>query len=513
MRFDPKKPINNSSCNQGALLLAAAKKMTSEEKRALGESLDLIEPVTLVTRMDLGEEAGQQEAVAETVSTMALLMRLGDQDLIEGAIAGPFFIQNLPMVRGGQIFEHPGASVMLEGMALGNARALAMARDRLQDAWQHRSHPFNAQLLGGLKELAAHADGLAPEDVRACAAIAMERHLARELAYAQCGVARNSIKGKSSAYGEEDARFDKLHFAGKMLAAACQEGSSLLSEAAMELGAVPTMILALSALRAGSPALAKTMLALSSQEWDGAKGVARAQFFEELADIADMLLGSMRSRQGASRIKSSGKARALGQLILAAETMGAAKITKEERNSRQLCISSAMGISREFESAKMWIATMRGRFPLAAPAELGTLAKTGQWELCRARIQDAMAAGADGQWTMEMKRELREAAGPSHGDQCGDALGSFFAFEEDGAPEAGPGSKKPKRDKLWMLMLAWEVDAAKNQGERLGEMVSSQLMTFGAEQTAISAAKAKWEAMKLDSAVGKSIVKKSGPRL
>lgn len=479
----------NSSCNQAMLISAVAKHMSAKEKRAFAATLDLHEPASLLTRgEDIGN--GAVEAKKEQLSTMGLLMRIGDQDLIEGAIMSDRFVERAPFVRGdGPGIEMLPWTVLIEGCFSANARALRLADERLSKITDVR-HPFYAQLDSASKALAQQGDANDAAEVKACAKILLDLHAGRT----ESTLSEREKKSKSLNAKMLD---EKQAEAQRLLLAACLEGSENLAAAALSLGAEPTVQCAYAAAASENPGLARSLLVGAWDHWQEAATSRRIEFLAMMQGLGDSwALDAIGNKEKTLRRKELGMLDDFGALTLAAAALAKAPDILEALAQRQ-ALAPAMELSKEFKDPAAWRVAARDAFPIPDVSELVGLARTGQWKLCSARLADAKANGVDDDWRSTTTQILSEEATVSALNE------DSFIFERK---FSGKRPRKRPSGDLWSLKLALEISDA-GLGFKPGHPVkdvSQALVDNGKEKRELDAEVAKWEAGKLRGSSAKS---------
>lgn len=495
-KFKP-SPLN-SSCNQSLLISALVKNMSAKEKMSFAATLDLHEPASLLTRAE-GSGDRSVETKREQLSTMGLLMRMGDQDLIEGAIMSDCFLERTPFVRGdSRGMEVLAWTVLIEGFSSANAQALTLAHERLANVVDGR-HPFYAQLDGAAQALARQGDANSGADVAACAKILLDLYASRT----ESVMSAREKKSPSFAVKMSEVR---QAVAQQLLLAACVEGCDNLASAALALGAEPSIQCAHAAAASENTKLALSLLGGPDKHWQQAKTSRRIEFLEMMQGLGESWASeAMGKKENALRRREQGMLDDFGSLTLAVAAQAKPANSIEALAQRKL-LAPAMELSKEFKDPKAWRLAAREAFPVPDIAELIGLAKTGQWKLCSARLGDAKANGVDEDWRLATARVLSEEATMSSLNEDRFVLDCDHAWKK----------ARPRRSgDFWALKLALEI-SDEGLGFKPGVLakeVSKALVDNGKLKSVVDAQVAKWEAGKLGGVAVKSSKSKPVSRL
>lgn len=461
-----RSPSRNFACNQASMIAALAKNMSAQDKRAFAGTLNLHEPAMLLTPKTDGATS-TREAYAEEISMMALLMRIGDQDLIAGAIGGESFLADPPFVRGSRHeFKWLGWTVMAEGLCEANATAIKLAIEALINKSEQQLHLFYQNLSEAQNCLATHADSNSEQDVRECAELLVDLEASQADGLSSGWLA----KPKASS---PQAVGNRIRSASQLLGKACRHGSSSLAEAALAMGAQAGFKRAQEAVEAQAPKLAQSLMERMGGQWAAGKEACHVDFFIALEKLGRGLI-DCREKPSAfeKEMADSEMLNDFASLLIEALERSSKPWSSREGSAQGRALAQAMALSKEFEDCEKWRGRARAAFPAPHPTEIVALAQAGQWELCQQRLLDAEEQGAGRLWGANLAAEL-----------C-------FRAE-----------RRSQDEELWLYELGLELESKGFADlDSLAKKIAARLTAKGSSPMKLAQSRADWEARSLGEA-------------
>lgn len=387
--------------------------MNAAQKAELVASLDLQEPVAVLTRY---ERAGKSRSIRGHLTMMSVLgaiASLRDPELTRAAMESPQFVEKriYAQSRDAEALADMSRTAAVEAMRHADVVMLEMAKGRFKEERSFDSEFDFARRFAdqppAIRALAQQADANPYAEVRACAAWA----LAANTRFLGGGVEDSSAGSKKTAQLAERLGVLRSSAAKAMLDVACDFGSSNLVRAATELGAKPSAQNALTAFREGSPGLARALLAAcETPSSEDLLKIAKDSAYT-LMNLSETLdpAGKVPEEHQWSLTAFDAIKADVGPCLSAFLANPAVHESILGEAQREL-LAVSMALCHHFSDPVAWVAEQRIRYPEPHPMELCALAKAGKWGLLKGRLKDAKGAALGPAWAASLQRHLAQAS-------------------------------------------------------------------------------------------------------
>lgn len=419
------------------MLSAACSSMGMQAKRDFAARMDLLSPVTFLHRYSDPSRLNSSfvNGQIDSVSTLAMMIRMGDPDLIKGALESPRFKDPSVVVHSREYDCQDLNSVALaECLAMSDIDSLHVLKT--VSGKDHFAHELRLAVSNEWSErrlatdfFVKHADSHDPLKVKACARWMMEEH--RSFIESMSPDAKSS---KSKAQRAMQVESNMAHAKLGLLSSACAAGSMSAAEAAMELGALPDFHHAARAFEAGAVGLAAKLWSAAQSNMDmghlDAKGPKEYESVHRhsrdqahpvmaierrnlaLAECALSLSRLARGRVARDEDLSAWESRAMREM---SPDIGEACLallgSSAGLEQRQDLGAPAFALSDLFENPAGWVRRARAALPCPGGGEFVALARAGKWSLAEKRLADALRVGVDEPWRESTRKALVEFAG------------------------------------------------------------------------------------------------------